>query len=172
MSKKQHGPEVCAVHLASEELALYVIDALDPMRKEDVESHVFTCEACAEALAREASVEAAFDQVAWLAQERVARAQVAQLPRLRERARRDDDRFGGGACAADSSGAARSGDPVGGGARERWCRGLGGAGGRAASAVRSPRRPRWCWRSRRRRRAPSPRASHSVHPVCMTQRAT
>lgn len=58
------------VHIAGSELALYVIDALDPERKLAVENHVLSCEACAEGLAREASAETAFEAVAQLAAER------------------------------------------------------------------------------------------------------
>jgi hypothetical protein len=62
------------VHVTGEELALYVIDALDPARKDGVEGHVLSCEECAEALASEARVEAAFEEVARLAKTRPARA--------------------------------------------------------------------------------------------------
>jgi hypothetical protein len=62
------------VHVTGEELALYVIDALDPARKDGVEGHVLSCEECAEALASEARVEAAFEEVARLANTRPARA--------------------------------------------------------------------------------------------------
>jgi hypothetical protein len=65
MSEARRG-----VHVAGDELALYVIDALDPERKDGVESHVLSCEECAEALEREARVEAAFEQVARLANDR------------------------------------------------------------------------------------------------------
>jgi hypothetical protein len=66
------------VHVTGEELALYVIDALDRARKDRVEGHVLSCEECAEALAREASVEAAFEEVARLASARPAHALPAR----------------------------------------------------------------------------------------------
>ena len=60
-------------HVTAEELALYVIDALEPARKDGVERHVLSCGECADALAREARVEAAFEEVARLANARAPR---------------------------------------------------------------------------------------------------
>jgi anti-sigma factor RsiW len=54
-------------HVAGAELALYVIDGLSPERKDAVESHVLECDACADALGREARVEAALEEVARVA---------------------------------------------------------------------------------------------------------
>jgi anti-sigma factor RsiW len=103
-------------HVGEAELALYVVDALDPERKEAVERHVLSCDACAGGLAREASVEAAFERVAALAGERAAAARVVSiLPAIRSaevRAR----------LAA-------------GGRRSRWAGGVGGALAAAAALV-------------------------------------
>jgi anti-sigma factor RsiW len=110
-------------HVAGGELALYVLDALGPERKEAVESHVFSCEECAEGLAREARVEAAFEQVALIAEarmagvaERAAAVQVVSiLPALRSAEAR-----------------ARL---MAGGRRSRWAGGVGGALAAAAALV-------------------------------------
>jgi hypothetical protein len=108
------------IHPTADDLALYVIDALDPARKGDVEGHVLLCEACAAALAREASVEAAFAQVAWLANERAAATRsdasvVSIVPAIRSAEAR-----------------ARL---VAGGRRSRWAGGVGGALAAAAALV-------------------------------------
>ena len=66
-------------HVGRQELALYVVDALDPARKMGVESHVFSCEECAQELAREARLEAAFEQVACVAGEREVAARVVSI---------------------------------------------------------------------------------------------
>jgi hypothetical protein len=110
-------------HLASEELALYVIDALDYARKADVERHVFSCDVCADELAREACAEAAFEHVARLAGDRlvaerqgaVAAAVVSIVPAIRSAEAR-----------------ARL---VSGGRRSRWAGGVGGALAAAAALV-------------------------------------
>lgn len=52
------------VHVTGQELELYVMGALDAARVDAFESHCATCEACAEALAGEAELEVAFEQVA------------------------------------------------------------------------------------------------------------
>jgi hypothetical protein len=68
-------------HATSDELALYVIDALDGARKGAVETHLMVCEGCADRLAREASVEAALEEVARLAEERAcAPLRAAVIP--------------------------------------------------------------------------------------------
>ena len=53
-----------ANHLSASDLELYVIDGLDALRAARVEAHVFECEACSMALAREASLELALEEVA------------------------------------------------------------------------------------------------------------
>lgn len=58
------GPVGHAAHVASRDFALYVIDALARERAAEVEDHVARCEACAEALAREAQLELAMDLLA------------------------------------------------------------------------------------------------------------
>ena len=67
--------EAHVAHVPGEELALYVLGALDPGRREAVERHVFACEACSDGLAREARIEAALEQVARLAGERATAAE-------------------------------------------------------------------------------------------------
>ncbi len=61
-----------SIHLPESELELYVIDGLDAIRAARVEAHVSECEACATALAHEASLELSFARVAF-ADERAAR---------------------------------------------------------------------------------------------------
>ncbi len=51
-------------HATTEELELYVLGALDAGRSEAFEAHCASCDACAAALAGEASLEIAFEQVA------------------------------------------------------------------------------------------------------------
>jgi hypothetical protein len=68
-------------HVGGKELALYVIDALPAGRKSAVERHVLACEACAEQLAREACVEAAFEEVARRAIAAEALPSIGQSPR-------------------------------------------------------------------------------------------
>jgi anti-sigma factor RsiW len=51
-------------HATSAELELYVLGGLDPERAAVVEEHCASCDACARALAGEASLEVAFEQVA------------------------------------------------------------------------------------------------------------
>jgi hypothetical protein len=53
-----------ARHCTAAELELYVIGALDGAAAERVESHAAECESCAAALAGEAELEIAFEQVA------------------------------------------------------------------------------------------------------------
>ena len=50
-------------HISPHDFALYVMDALDDAQKDRVESHVLACGACADALAREACFESAFEQL-------------------------------------------------------------------------------------------------------------
>ncbi len=88
-----------SMHVDDEELALYVIGALDAVRCDAVESHVMECEPCAERLAREAWLEAAFDEVARraIARPRLAGARIA---------RRRNGRFMGGVAGALAAAAA------------------------------------------------------------------
>ncbi len=51
-------------HVSALELESYVLGALDARRVEDFEAHCATCDACAAALAGEAQLEVAFEQVA------------------------------------------------------------------------------------------------------------
>lgn len=51
-------------HVGLSDLGLYVMGALDVVRAAQVEQHVVECGSCAEALAREASLEMAFEQIA------------------------------------------------------------------------------------------------------------
>ena len=51
-------------HATSAELELYVLGGLDPERAAVVEEQCASCDACARALAGEASLEVAFEQVA------------------------------------------------------------------------------------------------------------
>jgi anti-sigma factor RsiW len=102
-------------HVGSVELALYVIDALDPERRDAVESHVLVCEGCADGLAREARVEAAFEQVARLANQRALAPVISIIPALRSAEMR-----------------ARG---VAGGRRSRWAGGAAGALAAAAAMV-------------------------------------
>lgn len=118
-------------HPTVAELALYVIDGLDWERKEAVEIHVAVCDECAEALAREASVEAAFEQVAHRAEERAVAARAAEaaavisiVPAMRAaRAAR----------AAEVQ--ARLAGHMSRGRRSRWAGGVGGALAAAAALV-------------------------------------
>jgi len=61
-------------HTTGAELELYVVGALDADRTEALETHCAACDACAAALAGEASLEITFEQVA----RRAARVQVAR----------------------------------------------------------------------------------------------
>jgi anti-sigma factor RsiW len=51
-------------HATSAELELYVLGALDATRVEEFEAHCASCNGCAAALAGEARLEVAFEQVA------------------------------------------------------------------------------------------------------------
>jgi anti-sigma factor RsiW len=51
-------------HATSAELELYVLGALEPAQAERVEAHCAACDRCAAALAGEAQLETAFEQVA------------------------------------------------------------------------------------------------------------
>jgi hypothetical protein len=64
-------------HATAAELELYVLGALDADRVEAFEAHCAECDACAAALAGEASLEIAFEQV----QQRVSRSQVRRPAR-------------------------------------------------------------------------------------------
>jgi ferric-dicitrate binding protein FerR (iron transport regulator) len=55
------------LHATREELELYVLGAVDGGRAEALEAHCAACDACAAALAREAQLEIAFEQVARVA---------------------------------------------------------------------------------------------------------
>jgi len=52
------------VHLSASELELFVIGGLGDVRAAAVEAHVGACERCADALAREARLEMALDEIA------------------------------------------------------------------------------------------------------------
>jgi Putative zinc-finger len=62
-----------AGHVGLSDLGLYVMGGLDVLRAARVEQHVLECASCAEALAREARLEMAFEQIAV----RVARPSTA-----------------------------------------------------------------------------------------------
>lgn len=87
-----------AMHVTEDELSLYVMGALGAARCDAVEAHVMVCEACAQGLAREAQLEAAFGEVARraIAQPRLAGASVA----------RRNGRFMGGVAGALAAAAA------------------------------------------------------------------
>ena len=61
-------------HATAKELELYVLGALDAGQAEGVETHCASCDACSAALAGEASLEIAFEQVA----RKAARAPAAR----------------------------------------------------------------------------------------------
>jgi anti-sigma factor RsiW len=63
MSNGQPSRQVSR-HVSPGDLALYVMDALTPAQKDRVESHVVDCPECAEALACEAQLESAFEEIA------------------------------------------------------------------------------------------------------------
>ncbi len=52
------------LHPVASDLELYVMGALDPATAARIEAHVGECEACAAALAHEARLEMAFEQIA------------------------------------------------------------------------------------------------------------
>jgi hypothetical protein len=85
-------------HVDEDDLALYVMGALEGRRLDAVEAHVMACEACAAGLAREARLEAALDEVAARAGAHGRRA-VVHLSRAPRRAIRSG-RFMGGALGA------------------------------------------------------------------------
>ena len=87
-------------HVDVDDLELYVLGALDGDRLDAVEAHVMACEACAAALAREARLEAALDEVALraIAHERVAVAHLVRAHSPRRAMR--SGRFMGGALGA------------------------------------------------------------------------
>jgi anti-sigma factor RsiW len=85
-------------HVDGDELALYVMGALEGDRLDAVEAHVMACEACAAELAREARLEAALDAVA-LRAGAGAHERVVHLARAPRRAIRSG-RFMGGALGA------------------------------------------------------------------------
>jgi anti-sigma factor RsiW len=90
-------------HVAEEDLALYVMGALEGDRSAAVEAHVMACGACAEGLAREARLEGAFDEVvrrgADHADVRALRAPVLAM-NAAMRASRLRSRFMGGVAGA------------------------------------------------------------------------
>jgi anti-sigma factor RsiW len=99
------------LHVKGEDLALYVIGALDARGMEAVERHVSSCEECAEGLAREARVEAALEQVAALAGRQEEANVVSIVPAMRsaERARHVParrSRWAGGVAGALAAAAA------------------------------------------------------------------
>jgi anti-sigma factor RsiW len=85
-------------HVDGDDLALYVLGALDGHRLDAVEAHVMACEACAAELAREARLEAALEEVARRAGAR-GRGAVVHLAGSPRRAIRSG-RFMGGALGA------------------------------------------------------------------------
>ncbi len=97
------------LHVAPADLALYVMGALEGDRGDAVEAHVMACDACAQGLAREARLEAAFDEVARRA---VAHADVRRLlpsiatSRVTRRPTRRNGRFMGGVAGALAAAAA------------------------------------------------------------------
>jgi hypothetical protein len=129
--RSSHKPDL-------DELARYVVDALDPERKGAVEAHVSICDACAEALAREASVEAAFAQVALLAAERHAAARVVSID---SRGASAGVLSAGRPIVPEIHGAdvharlARLSNESRAGRRSRWAGGVGGALAAAAALV-------------------------------------
>jgi hypothetical protein len=133
MSERFHA----RAHVTDGELALYVIDALGAARKEAVEQHVLRCEACAEGLAREARVEAAFEQVALLAAAAGRRTEMGHVVAMAPAAR---GAAGGSAPRVVAifppmrSAEARA-RLVSGGRRSRWAGGVGGALAAAAALV-------------------------------------
>jgi anti-sigma factor RsiW len=112
-------------HVEGDELALYVIDALDPERRNAVESHVVACEECAEGLAREARVEAAFEQVARMANERTLARVIPFVVPTRSAEK---------SPAGTPSPEIRA-QLVSGGRRSRWAGGVAGALAAAAALV-------------------------------------
>jgi predicted anti-sigma-YlaC factor YlaD len=70
-------------HVAVAELELYVMGALDEVRAARVEEHAGACAACGEALAREARLEMAFEQIAERMSHPPAVATVRALPKRR-----------------------------------------------------------------------------------------
>ena len=71
------------VHVAARDLMLYVIDGLSAERKAAVEGHVLDCPVCADALAREACAEVAFEEVARRALAAEAMPHLARVIELR-----------------------------------------------------------------------------------------
>ena len=61
-------------HAGRAELELYVVGALEGARAEALEEHCASCDVCADALAREARLEIAFEQVATQATRSSARS--------------------------------------------------------------------------------------------------
>jgi len=96
----EHSPRH-SQHVVAEDLALYVIGALEGARGDAVEAHVMACGACAEGLAREARLEAAFGEVA-----RRSLAHAGVRPLLVSRVSRRSGRFMGGVAGALAAAAA------------------------------------------------------------------
>jgi hypothetical protein len=61
---RRQSPEMPGQHASPDELALFVMDALDASARRRFERHVMACAVCGEALAREAAAEVAL-QAAW-----------------------------------------------------------------------------------------------------------
>jgi anti-sigma factor RsiW len=97
------------LHVATGDLALYVLGGLEGARLDEVEAHVLSCEACAARLAREARLEVALGEVALRVSAMPAmvageHAVVASLAGMRARSPRAramrSGRFMGGALGA------------------------------------------------------------------------
>jgi hypothetical protein len=72
-------------HASSAELELYIVGALGPLRQEWIEAHCAACASCAAALAEEARLEVAFEQVAKQAALAGRRARRSEGTRLAPR---------------------------------------------------------------------------------------
>jgi hypothetical protein len=130
-------------HVAPGDLALYVIDALAPGRRDAVESHVFACEGCASLLAREACLEAALEEVAYranrVAEERRMAPVLSIVPALRAAAATRGDarearstRGPARSTAAEARAARVASIPA---RRSRWAGGIAGTLAAAAALV-------------------------------------
>ncbi|HEY2516650.1 MAG TPA: hypothetical protein VGI39_37525 [Polyangiaceae bacterium] len=119
------------VHVAARDLMLYVIDGLPEERKAAVEAHVLDCPVCADALAREACAEAAFEEVARRARAAEATPHLAPVIELRPAIVADHPLRVAGRLS--SSSAARV--AALGGRRSRWAGGVAGALAAAAALV-------------------------------------
>jgi anti-sigma factor RsiW len=76
-----NGPCSSSNGPAADALASYVIGALSEAEAEKLEAHVYACDACSEALAREARLERAFEL---MAEDMVPEPLVLERPRLEQ----------------------------------------------------------------------------------------